>query len=553
MAGSKLSLNGNSREIARVLSGIVIAHALVVTFRDPAATAADSPLDQPVSLQLRYASVAELCKGLTTDHVSFVPATPEIGDYKVHALLRDTRLRDAMTGVTQLFSLPDRPPGLYWRKEAGRERPTYQLAARPDFARRLAEARQKPWEQLRQRLALLRDWSRLSPEQRKAAAEQHPVVARQAGLAWDPTLVQLFWSNPQAATLLRGDAAAVGQRDRVTLRYRDATPELQRLLAGLRESFLTNSTGVPSRRPEGALEDTLLEFRVLPDTPEVLWRLQLANGRAFLGDLGSPRLRLPSGNLVDSPDAFPTFRSGWSGDPATAREVRIGDEGAADPGAKIDYLFQALQAIQSSDRVNFLAHARTVPATPYALPASGSLETRLDGVGKQYLYRFSRSGPLVLGEDTRWALDHETEVPLRLLLDWANRKQKQGRLDVDELAEMTQVSKEQWTRLRLTFPELKGVSRWLGVWATLSPAQRRAAWSPTGLVLKQVPDLEVDAGAILRVEYSASTSQAGKPPSAQIPEAVVFSVEGPKAGGRRTESSPLPPADPQFRAEEIRK
>lgn len=545
---------GDVRLVAKLLFGISIVYLLALTFPDPVAHAMETPLGRPVSLQLRYASIAELCKALTTDQVTFVPATPEIGDYKIHALLRDTQLQDAMTGVTQLFSLPDGPPGLYWRKEAGRERLTYQLAARPDFTRRLAEARQKPWEQLRQRLALLRDWPGLSPEQRKAAAGQHPVVARQAGLAWDPTLVQLFWSNPQAATLLRGNAAAAGERDRVTLRYRDATPELQRLLAGLRESSLANSAGVPSRRPVGVLEDTLLEFRVLPDTPAVLWRLQLANGRAFLGELGSPRLRLPSGNLVDSPDAFPTFRSGWFEDPATAREGRARDEGAAaDPGAKIDYLFQALQAIQSSDRVNFLAHARTVPATPYVLPGNGSLETRLDGVGKQYLYRFSRSGSLVLGEDTRWALDHETEVPLRLLLDWANRKQRQGRFGVDELAEMTQLSKEQWTRLRLTFPEVKGGSRWLGVWATLSPAQRRAAWSPTGLVLKQVPDLDVDAGAILRVEYSTSASQAGNPPTAQNRDAVVFSVDGPKAGGRRTESSPLPPPEPQFRAEDIRK
>jgi hypothetical protein len=174
-------------------------------------------------------------------------------------------------------------------------------------------------------------------------------------------------------------------------------------------------------------------------------------------------------------------------------------------------------------------------------------------VGKHHLYRFGRSGALVLGEDTRWILDHEAEVPVRLLKDWAERKQVRGRLDVDEVAEMTQVSKEQWTRLRITFPEVKGVSRWLGVWATLSPAQRRAAWSPAGLVLKQVPDLGVDAGAVLRVEYSASTSQAGNPSTVQNPEAVVFSVEDPHTGVRRTESSPLPPPEPQFRAEDIRK
>lgn len=545
----------------RLLNTAGILSVLTVLFGlQPVGSApgAEAPLDRPIELQLRAVSLEELCEALSTDEVRFLPDTREIGDYKVHALLHEVRLREAMAVVTQLFTLPNSETGLYWVRQAKGERVTYRLAARADFARRLAEARRKPWEQLRERLELLRDWPELGPHRQAEIARQHPVVAHQAGLAWDPGLVQLFWSDPRATALLGAAPTAVGLKDRITLRYSGADPAQQRLMATLRDAFLAHSTAA-GNRPVGTLEETLLEFRMLPDKPLVVWRMQVGKGRAFLGDLAAPLVKVDAGTLVDSPEALPTSRSGWAGarEPAPREEPMVGERRAPE-STRIDYLFEGMRALAGSGRVNFVAHARTAAALPYTLPGAGSLEARLDGLGKHYSYRFRRAGSVIVGEDTRWVLDYEAEVPLRLLQGWAERKQTRGRIDLDDLAQMTLVSPEQWTRLRITFPEVKGGSRWLPVWATLSPAQRRAAWSPQGLLLRADPGLGIRPGSILRVAYAAPASRPGNAPLGVSPvpaepSAVLFSVEEPRSAARQTESSPLPPPDPQFRAEDIRK
>lgn len=516
-------------------------------------------LDRRVSLTLRHASLEEVCRELSDADVQFLPNNREIGDYKVHLLVKEVKRRDLMDTLVRLFSPPDVGAGHYWARSARGKATVYRFTRSAEFGRRLEAARWRPLSRLRERLELLRDWPQLSPAQQARAAAQHPVVAWQAHLTWDPALIRLFWSDSRAGTVLQpwtGWGPNAGPS--LSISYRTATPAQQRLISQLRDSFLSNTRSLPEKSI-GSLEETSIEFHLVTDAhnPLLAWRMNLSKSGGTLGDLGSPELRQPEGTLRDGPDTLSRFRSGWTDQLSKPPGGAPAGGAKGDATIRIDYLFEGLRALQETSGTNFVTHARTSIPAPYSLPGTGGVEARLDGLGKQYRFAFSRCKGLVVGEDTGWFLDFETEVPVRLLARWAQHKESAGRLDLDDAAEILSLPRQQIKNALVTFPEVRGGNRWLLVWGRLNSQQRSAARSTAGLELRQGLDELVAPGTTLRVIHLAPNERTGSPLTGLQPkdrvEGLAFLVGRTGSPATQREEWSLPPRDPMYRQSDIRK
>lgn len=503
-----------------------VAAALVLLQPLVTVRAAEDPLDRRITLEARHTSLEEVCRKISSDRVRFEPGTREIADYKLHVLVTGLPLRELQAGIARLFSFPEAGAGHSWMRSQQKGATVYRLVRDPGFLDRVEALRQRPMERLRERMALLRDWDRLTPDQQEAAAREHPAVALQARNPRGHFGPLLFWSDPRAAQVLAAPVGTLnGKAPKYSLSYAGASPAQQKLFQQLWDTSVR-----PFLRPENL--DTLdlraaqIEFRVVPSdgAPLINWKLSFSGQLRFIGDFGAPMQRVPSGLVLDTQDAFPTFSSGWHGSGAAS--------GPADPasgvasgqppaqGTPVDYLFDALRLEQQSRAINLLVHARTASANRYVLDREAPVEKVLDSVGKKFGYAFSRPGELILGEDTRWALEYQDEVPVRLLDGWARNKAEHEQLTLDDLGEMSSLSHGQRGRLAIAFPEAAQAGPMCGLWHRLDEGERRKARSPEGLRLRGGASPTVPAGSQLRVlnltgqpaEDQEQLAQLGFPP-----------------------------------------
>lgn len=512
-----------------------------------ACQAADSALPEPapaVTLTLRHVSVAEACAALSrSSGVQLEPGSREIGDYKLHLLLRGAKLSDVLEGITRIFS----PPGLegthFWLKERKNNRLVYRLSRSADFESRLEALRQRPLRSLQERLELLARWADLSPAQQAEAARAHPVVSHLAQSPAETSLARLFLTDPRSGPVLRSGG-------RWKLEYATAGPAQRQVLDQL-HGYLT-SRGKPGA-PMGDVRESSVEFFVKGSSAQPIlgWKVPLGTReqpRWAIGTLGEAAVSLPSGRVSDGPDGDPAGSSGWTGNPP-APSPR---EGASGKVEGVRYLFDGLKAVHESTGANLIANARTERPLPCTFVAEGAAEGQLDTLGRKYRFAFSRANSLITGGDTRWAYEFDREVPVRLLLPWAQRKEAAGRLDLDDLAEMAQLPAAQQERLLISFPEaIPGGNRALALWATLTPEQRQAARTSDGLRFPRGHRELIPAGWQLRAQTETVRSDGadGTPAGALREQVRLIRSSGASSA---VDSVTLAPVDRSYKATEIR-
>lgn len=508
----------------------------------------------------RYLSLEELFQAVSaqTGH-TYRADQRDVADYKVHAVLADLPETAFRAALQDLFN-PPVASGLHqWVQNRENGATTYTFKRTGSLSARVDAVRAQALRLLRRRIELLSRWDELTPRQRATISQAEPLVAALARSQDERLGAHLVTQLPGWERLFSGAAATVGGS------YSELPPGAQQSFSDFRARVLQNSSDQFRAGVTGTLTDTQINITFNADwSPSTLqWKVVFTRkgDHGIFGWLGDPKGPKRDTPLQDRVGADPIGPSGWFPalpPPPQADRAPASSVSEALKGVTVDYLYDGILWANMRFGGNYLAQARTSQALSHPLGMPISQEGALDAVGKAFGYAFKRveapGGPVVLGQNPRWAEEVPREVPIRLLDAWAQKKQTQGRLLLDQLAEISTLPEQQQSTLRLMFPEAGAAQSPLPrLWALLTPEERLAARSPQGVVCRKGLEGIVPAGASIRIAIALLEPllNPGGPPI----ESYVCEVAATTPGGRSHRLQPLsvPRLKPGFTAEMIRR
>jgi hypothetical protein len=484
------------------------------------ASVVDTRLSRRVTLQLKAASLEELCAALQVQAAVRLHAGRGVADEKVTVLVKDLPARDVMRGVARLF-------GYYWGRNGEGGSYSYELVQ--DLRSRLVEEELRNSDANAALLALDAEMERyrpllgLTPEQLRSrvAAASGPEKARLQGL-----LEHGGWGGLQAYSRL-SPAERLALRSGEEIRFSlDAENPDRRLPAVWKRPLLqswnqkvslgttngelfwngtTPVADVPGAVPVVTLRMNRSEagqlnlqagLNVTIQASEMEWKsrgtaMSLAVGR-------SPSVAKPDNGAANAAlKGRPPFNRVISLAPKPAYRTRADYEAGRDKDFTGVTSAEVWEALHHESGLNVIAdfYTRLHPHTAFRMERV-SLFDALCRAGETLGVRWKKDGDALLCRSTGYFWDKVKEVPKRQLVRWQQAARPPDGLPLQDLLEMGMLSDAQLDSLvvaegvvygwgieeyALVTPpgRLRSQVRFV---AALAPEQRRKLFSPEALL-----------------------------------------------------------------------
>lgn len=138
--------------------------------------------------------------------------------------------------------------------------------------------------------------------------------------------------------------------------------------------------------------------------------------------------------------------------------------------------------------LNLVSDYFTKPDRPLPEVAGKTIADALEHVGASFGSEWITVGETVVFRSRSWPEDEPKEVPNRLIVRWQAALVRQGYLGLDHLAEVGQLTDDQWACLMVDLPEVLSLyphRPLIRFYASLARAERLAARSTAGLDLSR--------------------------------------------------------------------
>lgn len=521
----------------------------------------DPALQDRITVESTDQPLGDLLTELSPQVKADLTASRHIADQRVTLHVTEEPLYIVMGRLIALLShAADRPHGYHWESldRLANARPAFRLWR--DAASIAEEAAEIDYPR-REVAILLRDkrnWARMSPEERKNYKGDDPYTGppnRPVGL-YDQALKGQ--SDTQIDALMRGEhisldpALFIEQIALFTQQQIDATAANRDNL--IRQGFPDPyPNGIPATPPlapaiyvspadsDGEELSSSHRYGVhlegIADDYLVLDPCDTANNRDP-GRLGATQAASRSGPVIDLAPLL--------ADKAVTPEQR-GDVGFT------------LQALAKTAHLTLYHEAFLRPPNAHGFGLrseglkrlQGTLPELIAAICAEWNMQVQKGGDDYLFWSRTWAQDRTTDVPERLIIPWKKRYEAQGRLTLDDRAEIAAT---------LTYPQIKlalemawppsgpwdqGIHQYraLRVLGFMTPSERQAAFSESGLALADMRPWEqqsfahdfetrlnenrVSGDQFNRAVLTFRTSDDALPPQPPLPPSRTQTVSGP--------------------------